>query len=403
MVRRSLLLVAIVLVSLAAARGSATAYTGDDPHRVLDAGGVLAILSNSPDYALALSVEYDGFQLLLAQTIAPLGIRRAFDQPPKLELFAGIGCPQWGLGRAGSLLMSGRTPPMPIAGYRLVLRNAGYVRFAGLMESEQHRRLIGHRLEYSPVAGLRLGVSETAVVSNDASPLLYWPFPGLPLYALQRAVSQHDRSQDSLINVNFGADFAATLSSRGRRPQLEVYGELMIDDAQGSILSRRFVPDFLGALVGVRVPEFTADPRLGAGLEYVAIQNYVYSHRNPDCSYMYRGKGIGHGLGPDADLLMLAVDFRPNPRTVVSLAGAVERHGEGKIGHPWSPAEGANRRFLTGTVEKTAKVTLEVERTLIAPALIAGRLELGVTSNKDHVQGAAYKYWSAGIGLGIRL
>ena len=31
--------------------------------------------------------------------------------------------------------------------------------------------------ECSPTAWLRLGVSETAVVTGEASPLLYWPFP----------------------------------------------------------------------------------------------------------------------------------------------------------------------------------------------------------------------------------
>ncbi|HBK60334.1 MAG TPA: hypothetical protein DDZ84_06010 [Firmicutes bacterium] len=389
--RRSLLLIVVASLAVAVAWGS-VAHASQSPLEV--SGGVLAIMYYSPDCAPALSVEYDGFQLLLGQQIGQSG---------QLQLIAGLGSPRWGPGRTGSLIMSGRTPPMPLAGYRFAAGNARYVRFVGLMESEQRRRLIGHRLEYSPTQWLRLGVSETAVVAGDASSALYWPFPGLPLYALQRAVSQDDRLQDSLVNVNFGADLAIVLPPCGQRPQLEVYGELIVDDAQGSISSRGFVPDFIGGLVGVRIPQFPADPRLGANLEYAAISNYVYSHRNSDCNYVYRGTGIGHRLGPDADMLALAADFRPNSRTIVSLLGAFERHGEGEIGDPWSSDEGTGRRFLTGIVEKSATLTFEAKKTLSGPAFWAGRLEFATAFNHGHIQGRTYRSWRVGAGIGIRL
>ena len=390
-------------VAIAAALGAVAHAAPHIPCGPLYAGGALAIVYDSPDSAPALSVEYEGLQLLLAGAVEPFG---PFGKPGasgRLELFAGIGLPQWGPGRTGSLMMSGRTPPMPHVGYRLVVGQADYVRFVGVMESEQRRRLLGHRLEYSPTSWLRLGVSETAVVSGEASSLLYWPFPGLPLYALQRAVSQRDIAQDSLINVNFGADFVATLPGKGRRPELEAYGELLIDDAQGTLSDRDSVPDFLGGLVGVRVPRFTSDPRFSAYLEYVAISSYVYSHRNPDNNYVYRGTMIGHNLGPDADMLAAVTEFRPDSKTAVSLSGAVVRHGESEIGHPWSPAEGRDRKFPSGVVEKTIKASLEVERTLREPVSIAGRLELGATFNKGHVHGSTCTYWRAGAALGVRL
>lgn len=381
-------------VIIAATLGPVAHAAPHTSRRPLYAGGALAIVYDSPDSAPALSVEYDGFQLLLVHAIESFG---------PFELFAGVGLPQWGPGRTGSLIMSGRTAPLPHVGYHLARGRADYVRFVGMMEPEQRRRLLGHRLEYSPTSWLRLGVSETAVVSGEASALLYWPFPGLPLYALQRAVSQRDVAQDSLINVNLGADFVATLPGKGRRPELEAYGELLIDDAQGTISNRDSVPDFLGGLVGVRVPRFASDPRFSAYLEYVAISSYVYSHRNPDNDYVYRGTVIGHSLGPDADMLAVATEFRPDSKTAVSLTGAVVRHGESEIGHPWSSADGRGREFPSGIVEKTVKASLEVERTLREPVVVAGRLELGTTFNKEHVQGSTGTYWRAGAALGIRL
>jgi len=390
-------------VVIAAALGVVAHAAPHNSFGLLYGGGALAIVYDSPDSAPALSVEYEGLQLLLAGVIEPFRILGQPGASGRLELFAGVGLPQWGPGRTGSLIMSGRTPPIPHVGYRLVVGQADYVRVVGLMESEQRRRLLGHRLEYSPTSWLRLGVSETAVVSGEASPLLYWPFPGLPLYALQRAVSQRDIAQDSLINVNFGADFVATLPGKGRRPELEVYGELLIDDAQGTLSDRDSVPDFLGGLVGVRVPRFTGDPRFSGYLEYVAISSYVYSHRNPDNNYVYRGTVIGHSLGPDADMLAVVADFRPDSHTIVSLLGAVVRHGESGIGHPWSPAEDCDREAPSGVVEKTIKASVEAERMLREPLLIAGRLEVGTTFNKGHVHGSTCMYWRVGAAVGVRL
>jgi len=390
-------------VVIAAALGVVAHAAPHNSFGLLYGGGALAIVYDSPDSAPALSVEYEGLQLLLAGVIEPFRILGQPGASGRLELFAGVGLPQWGPGRTGSLIMSGRTPPIPHVGYRLVVGQADYVRVVGLMESEQRRRLLGHRLEYSPTSWLRLGVSETAVVSGEASPLLYWPFPGLPLYALQRAVSQRDIAQDSLINVNFGADFVATLPGKGRRPELEVYGELLIDDAQGTLSDRDSVPDFLGGLVGVRVPRFTGDPRFSGYLEYVAISSYVYSHRNPDNNYVYRGTVIGHSLGPDADMLAVVADFRPDSHTIVSLLGAVVRHGESGIGHPWSPADGRDGEAPSGVVEKTIKASVEAERMLREPLLIAGRLEVGTTFNKGHVHGRMCTYWRVGAAVGVRL
>jgi len=40
---------------------------------------------------------------------------------------------------------------------------------------------------------------------------------------------------------------------------------------------------------------------------------------------------------------------------------------------------------------------------LLEPVLIVGRLELGTTFNKGHVQGSTQRYWSAAAGIGVRL
>jgi len=185
------------------------------------------------------------------------------------------------------------------------------------MESEQQRRLFGHRLEYAPTPRITVGVSETAAVSGDVSAALYLPFPGLPLYALQRSASQRDRTQDRLININFGADFSvwwelppdfaldgddhvravAQPEVSTTPPRLELYGEIFIDDAQQSISNRAFIPDMVGGLIGIDLPALPGNLRLGANIEYVALTNFVYSHKNTDNNYMYRGRILGASFG----------------------------------------------------------------------------------------------------------
>ncbi len=149
--------------------------------------------------------------------------------------------------------------------------------------------------------GLHWGVSETAAVSGDVSAALYLPFPGFPLYALQRSASQRDRTQDRLININFGADFSvwwelppgfaldgddhvravAQPEVSTASPRLELYGEIFIDDAQQSISNRTFIPDMVGGLIGIDLPALPGNLRLGANIEYVALTNLSTRIRTP--------------------------------------------------------------------------------------------------------------------------
>ncbi|HPZ14218.1 MAG TPA: capsule assembly Wzi family protein [Bacillota bacterium] len=366
----------------------------------LDASGDIRIYLVDPsDAEPAFAIEHDGLEL-----IAEFG-------SDENSLFVGAGSLRWGPGRSGSLMMSGRAEPMPLVGYHLSRGNSDYVRFIGLMESDEARRLIGHRLEYTPTPDVVLGVSETAVVSQNASRALYLPFPGFPLYALQRVVSQQDRAQDSLININLGADFSLSwdlMSSDfakwgGFAPRMELYGEIFIDDAQGHIPNRAYVPDMVGGLVGIDLPKLPWNLRFGANIEYVAIANFVYSHRNPNNDYVYRGVMLGHPLGPDSDMLVLTLSYCPDKCAKLTLSGAVERHGEGRAGQSWSHQHEPEEWFLSGVVETCARAVFGIERELAPMARLMGSLEYATKSNSGNVLGQASDEWNMRIGVGVKL
>lgn len=372
-------------------------------------GGVTALMRAGVQDGIGIETTFDGFGLLAQFDLLASSV------------FCGLASLKWGPGRSGSLVMSGRVPSMPVVGYALDRGRVSYIRFAGLMEPEQSRRILGHRLEYRPNEWLHLGISETAILSGDASSIMYWPFPGLPLYALQRVAYQRDRSQSAKININLDLEArmyiepfllehrwitragTSCVSRDSGLAKAEIYGELFIDDAQGYLRNRETIPDLVGGLVGLDVPIIRGDQRFRLNVEYVAIANHVYSTRNADSDYVFCNMGIGHPLGPDADMIVATVSFEPQVGTRILLRGSVERHGEGRIGDPWTPEDGKENMFLSGVVEKTAKASLECRRILAGPAYVFGSSEASMTRDYAHVLGLNRCSLSFAVGLGIEL
>lgn len=313
-----------------------------------------------------------------------------------IELIGGVASFKWGPGRNGSLMLSGAADPMPVAGYRLEEERADYIRFAGLMERDGNRVLIGHRLNYQPTPWLRVGISETAVLSGDPSALFYFPFPGLPMYALQHVAYQHDSRRGNDANVSIGADLVLEFGGT------EVYGELLIDDAQGTLSSRDHVPDFIGVLGGLEVQRAMGEWIVTGNAEYTRINNYVYSHRVPDNCYTYHEVGLGHPLGPDADAVVLTVRAEA-PGVVGEFKASYERHGEGHIGSPWRSEFGKDYVFLSGVVEKIARLELAVERRITGGVWVTAGAGLVRAENRGNAEGADWSGWRAGLGLKLAL
>jgi len=100
-------------------------------------------------------------------------------------------------------------------------------------------------------------------------------------------------------------------------------------------------------------------------------------------------------LGPDSDALILTLSFRPHDRTKLTLSGSIERHGEGRVGQPWSRESDPDDWFLSGVVEKGARVSLGVEHDLWGPVVLAGSLEYAARSNSNNVMGESRKDWGS--------
>lgn len=260
---------------------------------------------------------------------------------------------KWGPGLSGSLLLSGFTP---LDGLALSVET-GPFRYSQLIaarDAARRRWLLAHRIAGQLVEGVEVGVSEACAVSSGFRLQPYHLIPGCPYFLAQHLNILDERSQDWSSNVLAAVDGSVDVA-RG----VKLYGEFMADDFPWASSARGRVPYMVAGLAGVQVEVPSGPGSCRLALEYVRINNYVYSHKNPENTYVVgEDEPIGHPLGPDADALYLFAS-RPvrldaaGPCQDIEITGRLgyERHGEGMLGHAWNPSEGVAHEFLSGTIE----------------------------------------------------
>ncbi|MGE5572169.1 MAG: capsule assembly Wzi family protein [Bacteroidota bacterium] len=270
---------------------------------------------------------------------------------------------KWGPGLSGSLLLSGSAPLDGIT----VSAGTGsfrYVQVAAARDAARARWVLAHRIEGQVIPGVEVGVSEAVAVSGGFRLKPYYLIPGCPYHLSQYLSLLDDRSQDWWTNVLAAVDASVAIS-----PRIRLYGEFLADDFPWAASARGRVPYMIGALAGFELDAPLAlEPCRGA-VEYVRINNYVYSHKNPENAFVGAdGRLIGHPLGPDADAVYLFVTCpielgKTGILRDIQATGRLgyERHGEGKVGHPWDPSEGVAHEFLSGTVETRTSLALGVK------------------------------------------
>jgi hypothetical protein len=312
---------------------------------------------------------------------------------PALDLLVGRDYMKWGPGYQGNLILSDNPPAFDMIKYSgtIDLNDLGinfgtlnFTKFFSLLDplDGQNRYFLGQRLEYKPIDLLTLGLSETAIISQDSSILFFNPLPFIPPYYATWWIAKMFSPQE--VNCNVALDAEINLTQK-----IKLYGEWMADDFI-------FFPDVnpypnrTGFLAGA----YFADP-FGSGntdlrVEYTHINNYVYFPTHPWQDYLYQNEYIGHPLGPDAAQLYLELTHRLSDKFNLSLSYNQERHGEGQTGIslPSDPVIANENIFLSGIIEKQQAYQTELSYT-ISPQW---ELSAGVTwesiKNKDNNLGA---------------
>jgi len=288
---------------------------------------------------------------------------------PALDLMVGRGYMKWGPGYQGNLILSNNSPAFDMIKYSgtIDLNDFGggygkinFSKFFSLLDSleGQNRYFSGQRLEYKPFDALTLGLSETAIISQESSILFLNPLPFIPPYYATWWIASMFSPQE--VNCNVSVDMELNF-----HPGIKLYGEWMADDFIFFPEENPY-PSRTGFLAGA----YFADP-LGSGntdfrIEYTHINNYVYFPTHPWQDYLYQGEYIGNPLGPDAEQLYLELTHRLSDKFNLSLSYTHERHGEGQVGIPLpSDPEIANENiFLSGITEKQQAYQAEISYTV---------------------------------------
>lgn len=315
---------------------------------------------------------------------------------PALDLLLGRDYMRWGPGYQGNLILSDNSSAFDMLKYSgtIDLNDFGggygkinFTKFFSLLGplDNQERYLLGQRLEFKPIPILTLGLSETAIISQDSSLLFFNPLPFIPPYYVTWWIAKMFSPQE--VNCNVALDAEINLTQK-----IKLYGELMADDII-------FFPDVnpypnrTGFLTGA----YFTDP-LGSGntdfrIEYTHINNYVYFPTYSWQDYLYQDEYIGHPLGPDADQLYLGLTHRLSDKFNLSLSYNQERHGEGQTGIPLpsDPVIANENIFLSGIIEKKQAYQAEVSYTISPQWEFSAGVTWESIKNKDNNMGVNEK------------
>jgi hypothetical protein len=261
---------------------------------------------------------------------------------------------RWGPGRRGTLLLSDAAGPMTFLSLQGRVRgeHTGVTGIAlnAVISAADHAYLAAHRIEVE-LPRWTLGISEAARYSSDGLDPLY--AVGLLPYTVIERIRIREASNDSLrsfarANVMASAD----VSFRATRG-LTFYGELLVDDYASEAAN---MPNRIAYQLG-----FRSDRPWGAHAvhflsEYTRVRNYTYSVYYGQ-NYLYRGRSLGYSLGPDAENVYAEAAFDISRDWQLRWSGDFTNHGEGRLGTPWFPSQGAvSTAGLSGVVEERREV-----------------------------------------------
>lgn len=310
---------------------------------------------------------------------------------------------RWGPGRTGALLLSDDHKPLDFFSFSYRLRWARFTYFFSILDPYKHggdplfnRFLTAQRLDFNLWDGkLHIGLSEAILFADSERTFGLSYFNPLTNYF------------ELVENEGDGNIFANVDVRILPFPNLELYGELLIDDYQvDREVPGDLEPNEIGLILGVEVADVGGWTPTALGVEYVRITNRTYNTLAPWEKYMYRGKCMGYPLGNDFDRWEGTIRHTFPSGVGAALRVGYLRKGEGAVEKefdtPWmdySVEEGYSEPFPTGIVATTA--TTGVNISFHPTRAFRGMFDAqwGWTRNADHIPGKRAYSWSCTLGV----
>lgn len=243
--------------------------------------------------------------------------------PWNIELEAGRDSLWWGPGRHGSLLLTNNAEPLNLVKlsnprpFELpwIFRYLGpfkYTAFLSRLEEHRdfaHAELGGLRLNFKPWENFEIGLSHTFIFGGRNGPSDRDFLEYLKILSFVEFGGGPNDNTNQLASVDF----------RWRMPFLnnaEAYLEWGGEDSGFKPHIKELIFQDLGYLVGLYFPRLTCDGRTDLRLEYADNVSerdfsYWYGHSIYTSGYTYRGRVLGHPMGPDARDVFARVTHYP--------------------------------------------------------------------------------------------
>lgn len=260
---------------------------------------------------------------------------------------------RWGPGYHGQLIISDNPQPMDMI---RIDGRYGKIKaqiFTAKLGSEMGDKYLStHRAELALRKGIDLGISEVIVYGDRFEVSYMNPFQ---TYLITQ--NMIESSAKKIDNVLAGVDFSHRIANK-----LQVYGELVVDDAAPLETPLNHWDTKFGILAGIYIVDPFSVSDTDLRMEYTFINQYCYTHEVPINAYKHYSSVIGHWLGPDADDLWCELKHRFTDKIESIFAYELERHGEGGIDKPHPNDAPANDRwkFLSGVNKSKHSLSLGV-------------------------------------------
>lgn len=261
-------------------------------------------------------------------------------EKPWLRLEAGKDEYDWGPGYHGGAALTKNAPPAD--NIRLSVR---FKRFkfsymhAWLRSSLGAKYLAAHRLDVTILHGFYLGAAET-VIYGDRNVELSYLNPLMLYHTAEHHLGDKDNN-----NLTFDLTFT-------RIPRVTLYGEWFIDDMTSTKIGQNYFGNKFAWVFGGQWVDPFQLKNVDLRAEYARISPYVYSHWDSLNIYTHYDKIIGHWLGPNADSFYLECGWQMSRDFRIEMNAEFVRKGEGAADTNSRPADGENKDFLKGVLEK---------------------------------------------------
>ena len=166
---------------------------------------------------------------------------------------------------------------------------------------------------------------------------------------------------------------------RIRLDDIELYGELMVDDHNLGESFHAWDTKF-GILGGIYFTDPFGFPDTDVFMEYAFINQYAYTHEEPINVYKHFNSVIGHHIGSDADNLWVQLKHRFTDKWETILTYQLERHGEGNVDKAHTEDSSSEWVPLSGITQSEHSLSFGLSYTKI------GRYRFGIDYRRNWIK-----------------